>query len=78
MRLRATGNAEQEEPDEHRQLVGLADAMQVGRQLGRPQQEVVAGREPLLDSFRFCSPRRGVAAQARRRRADPRAGVRGE
>jgi hypothetical protein len=53
--LARDGNAEQEEPDEHRQLVGLADPMQVGRQLGRPQQEVVAGREQLLDSFRFIA-----------------------
>ena len=43
-------NAEQEEPDEHGQLVRVADPMQVRRQLGRSEQKVIAGGEPLLDS----------------------------
>jgi hypothetical protein len=49
------GNAEQEEPDEQRQLVRLAEPAQVGGQLGRPHEELVPGREPPLDSFRVVA-----------------------
>ena len=49
------GYAEQEEPDEQRQLVRLAEAAQVGGQLGRPHEKLVPGREPPLDSFRVIA-----------------------
>jgi hypothetical protein len=42
-------HAEEEEPQEHRELVRLAEAAQVGRQLRRPCQQLLAGRQPLLD-----------------------------
>jgi hypothetical protein len=48
-------NAEQEEAEKHGQLVGIAEPSQVGRQLGRPREELVAGREPLLDSVRLVA-----------------------
>ena len=53
--LACNGNAEQEEPEKHGQLVGVAEPSQVGRQLGRPREELVAGREPLLDSVRLVA-----------------------
>ena len=49
------GNAEQEEPDEHGQLVRLAEPAQVGGQLGRPHEQLVPGREPPLDSLRVVT-----------------------
>ena len=45
------GNAEQEEPDEQCRLVRVADSSQVRGQLGRPREELVARREPPLDSL---------------------------
>jgi hypothetical protein len=53
--LTRDGNAEQEEPDEHRQLIGVADPMHVRRQLTRSQEKVVARGEPLLDSLRLVA-----------------------
>jgi hypothetical protein len=53
--LACDGNAEQEEPEKHGQLVGIAEPSQVGRQLGRPREELVARREPLLDSARLVA-----------------------
>ena len=43
----ARQDAEQEEPQEHCQLVCVAEAPQVRRQLGRARKELVAGRKPL-------------------------------
>ena len=42
--LARDGHAEQEEPDEHGELVGVAEPSQVRGQLRRPGEEVVAGR----------------------------------
>ena len=53
--LARDGNAEQEEPDEQRQLVRLAEPAQVGGQLGRPHEQLVPGREPPLDSSPFIA-----------------------
>jgi len=53
--LARDGNAEQEEPEKHGQFVGVAEPSQVGRQLGRSRKELVAGREPLLDSVRLVA-----------------------
>jgi hypothetical protein len=53
--LACDGNAEQEEPEKHGELVDVAESSQVGRQLGRPREELVAGREPLLDSVRLVA-----------------------
>ena len=47
--MRGDGNAEQEEPQQHGQLVRVAEPPQVRRQLGRTREELVARREPLLD-----------------------------
>ena len=81
--LARDGHAEQEEPDEQRELVGVAEPSQVRGQLRRPGEEVVAGRKPLLDSLRVVSrvseqPReldavlQGIRARgSRSRRASP-------
>ena len=81
--LARDGNAEQEEPDEQRQLVRVAEPSQVRGQLRRPREELVAGREPLLDLRRFVArgaeqPReldavlQGIRARGiRSRRASP-------
>jgi hypothetical protein len=53
--LACDGNAEQEEADENRQLVGLAEPSQVRGQLGRSCEELVAGREALLDVLRVVA-----------------------
>jgi hypothetical protein len=52
------GNAKQEESEKHGQLVRVAESSQVGRQLGRAREELVAGCEPLLDSVWLvaCDP----------------------
>ena len=47
------GDPEQEEPKQHGELVRVAEPSQVRRQLGRARQELVAGREPLLDPRRL-------------------------
>ena len=47
--LARDGNAEQEEPDEQRRLVRVAEPSQVCGQLRRSREELVAGREPPLD-----------------------------
>ena len=47
------GDAEQEEPQQHGQLVRIAEPPQVRRQLGRAREELVARREPLLDALRL-------------------------
>ena len=49
------GNAEQEEPEQHGELVRVAEPPQVRRQLGRAREELVAGREPLLDPVRLVA-----------------------
>jgi hypothetical protein len=48
-------NAKQEESEKHGQLVRVAEPSQVGRQLGRTREELVAGSEPLLDSVRLVA-----------------------
>ena len=48
-------DAEQQQPEQHGELVRVAEPTQVRRQLGRPGEELVAGTEPFLD------PRRGVS-----------------
>ena len=42
-------HAEEKEPQEHRELVRVAEPAQIGRQLRRPRQQLLSGREPLLD-----------------------------
>jgi hypothetical protein len=81
--LARDGNAEQEEPDEQRRLVGVADPSQVGRQLRRSCEELVACRKPPLYLRRLVTrgpeqPReldavlQGVRARGiRSRRASP-------
>jgi len=49
------GNAKQEESEKHGQLVRVAEPSQVGRQLGRAREELVAGCQPLLDSVRLVA-----------------------
>ena len=49
------GDAEQEEAEQHGELVRVAETSQVGRKLGRPGQELVARCEPLLDSQRLVA-----------------------
>ena len=49
------GDAEQEEPQQHGQLVRIAQPPQVRRQLGRAREELVARREPLLDALRLVA-----------------------
>ena len=49
------GDTEQEEPEKHGQLVCVAEPSQIRRQLRRARQEVVAGREPLLDPLRLVA-----------------------
>ena len=49
------GNTEQEESEQHGQLIRFAEPSQIGRQLGRAGEELVPGREPLLDSVRLVA-----------------------
>jgi hypothetical protein len=49
------GDAEQEEPEEHGELVRVAQPSQVRRQLGRPREELVARREAFLDALRLVA-----------------------
>ena len=49
------GNAEQEEPHKDGELVRFAEPAQVGGQLGRAHEQLVAGREPPLDSLRVVA-----------------------
>jgi hypothetical protein len=49
------GNTEQEESEQHGQLIRVAEPSEVGRQLGRAGEELVPGCEPLLDSVRFVA-----------------------
>jgi hypothetical protein len=42
-------HAEEEEPQEHRELVRVAEPAQVGRQLRRPRQQLLSGGQPFLD-----------------------------
>ena len=48
-------DAEQQQPQQHRELVRVAEPTQVGRQLAATGEELVARAEPFLD------PRRGVS-----------------
>jgi hypothetical protein len=48
-------NAEQKESEKHGQLVLVAEPSQVRRQLRRAREEVIAGREPLLDPVRLIA-----------------------
>ena len=50
--LARDGNAEQEEAKQHGELVRVAEAAEVRRQLGRACQELVLGRQALLDPAR--------------------------
>jgi hypothetical protein len=54
------GNSEQKEPEQHGQLVTLAEPPQVRGQLGRPREQLVARSEPLLDARRLVA---GAAQQ---------------
>ncbi len=56
------GNAEQKEPEQHGQLVAVAEPPQVRGQLGRPREQLVARCEPLLDARRLVA---GGAQQPR-------------
>ena len=49
------GDAEEEEAEQHGQPIGVAEPPQVGRQLGRACEQVVAGREALLDPVRLVA-----------------------
>jgi hypothetical protein len=80
------GDAEQEEPQQQRQRVGVAQSAQIARQLGRSREQLVPGREPLLDRGRLVAGRvqqtrelaglggaareRGLGAPRRRDRSD--------
>ena len=49
------GNAEQKEPEQHGELVAVAQPPQVRGQLGRPREQLVARCEPLLDARRLVA-----------------------
>ena len=51
-------NAEQEEPQQHGQLIRVAEPPHVGGELGRAREELVAGSHSLLDPARLvaCVP----------------------
>ena len=49
------GNTEQEQSEQHGQLIRVAEPSQVGRQLGRAGEQLVPGCEPLLDSVRLVA-----------------------
>ena len=53
--LARDGNAEQEEPDEQRRLVRVADPAQVRGQLRRSREKLLAGREAPLDLRGFVT-----------------------
>ena len=42
-------HAEEEQPQQHGELVRVAEPPQVRRQLGRPREQLVGRREPFLD-----------------------------
>jgi len=81
--LACDGNAEQEEPDEQRRLVRVAESPEVRGQLRRSREELVARREPPLDLRGFVARRaeqpreldavlQGIRARgSRSRRASP-------
>ena len=48
-------DAQQQQPEQHGELVRVAEPTQVGRQLGRPREELVAGTQAFLDPRRRIS-----------------------
>jgi hypothetical protein len=68
------GDAEEKEPEKHGQLVRVAEPSQVGRQLGRAGEELVAGREPVLDWVRLVArdPQQAGKLDGRLRALRPR------